>query len=561
LYFVPQATLRQVALIVLAWSVPSGRLSARMSTESVEAERLCSGPGYVGREEELRVLRFQQRGLVRVLAACTALSSIACLVLWSASPSSGVGPVGDRGMAWNPSRATGFSRLASGSFFRHVGRLDIAGNLLITTMTIRAAKEKCLSLPHCAGFGFAGEEPSSDDEVVEIAFNAHRDVRRQDRKWTSYTLEAAANSESSISEETISPYTVEACSAIRGPRGELIHPAKLAALATAGFSWCAVALGAMVVATETVNPNLILFAANVLGELLDKNCDGHPDDQSVVEPFSAYNHMGYSAVLTMGDSFAQEQPAFNTWSLVAVPSGAYRLQGDLDWEGTKAVVAEQAFHLLHRHGWAIAYPLQFGFPSTWTTQAENSHACDCMKEAQCTWYQHSSNRGCKNIRGEFCMNPTAPDDHTDATVLPGTCRAVEGTCAGPECDCLEFVHKVFVAYTGDIPAQGDLYAHQLEQRIASSGQADTSVPGGPVRAELALEANVFNAEPTLPLHSGVPLGLGRLRRLSIADETSSMKDNLMRSPACTLLLRDIENVSLPFPRHALTERARKRQCA
>jgi len=382
-------------------------------------------------------LRYLQRVFAQVIAACAVLSGTACLVLWSAPTSNGVGSVGNPGLGSNPSHATGLSRLQ---------------------------------------------------------------------------------------EETISPYTVEACGDIRGPQGESIHPAKLAALATAGFSRCTVALGAMVVATEAVNPNLVLFAANMLGELLDKNCDGHPDDQSVVEPFSAYNSLGYSAVLTMGGSFAEEQPAFNGWSLVAVPSGAYRLHDGLGWEGTKAVIAEQAFHLVHRHGWAIAFPSQFGFPSTWTTQAENSHACDCMKEAQCTWYQHASNRGCKSIRGEFCMNPTVPGDHTDSSVLPGTCQAAEGTCADPECDCLKFVHKVFVAYTGDIPAQGDLYANQLE--------------------------------PWMPFSDH-----DRVRKLSNGDGISSMKDNMMRSQACTLFLRDIENVSLPFPRRALVERARKRQCA
>lgn len=500
--------------------------------------------------------------LPRKLAACAALSS-ALLLTWALSSRHRT----------NSSEAHGdgiveLSILRDTKFFRHAGYLDTSGHLLTEAMTVDQAKGKCMELPHCAGFSYAGRPTNMGDTSVEVDFSANQVVRGRDSGWTSYTLDAAGKDSDVVTTTVVSPYTVVECAESESAAGETIHPDKLAALLQANFSQCVVAAGALVAATEDIDPNTMLFAANILGELLDANCDGEADDPSVVAPFSAWSHMGYSAVLTLGSTLEEEEPEFSTWSIVAVHSGAYLFEQGWSWTNVRSVIAEQAFHLVHRHGWSIAYPAQFGFPSAWNASIdENSHACECMKEAQCVWYQHPRNQGCKDASGQFCVNPLEPDDYTDDSVVNGTCREdVEGACAGPECDCLEFVHKVFVAYAGDVPVQGEIYTHLLEPSVPENlpegfadsygGQASPTHVGrgeGPLPGPPA--DRVPEAGPPPPDLGARRLGAAPGRALE-----ASIVNNLVRTPMCTTFLRDMQNASLSFPKAAITHRAQSRVC-
>lgn len=111
--------------------------------------------------------------------------------------------------------------------------------------------------------------------------------------------------------------------------------------------------------------------------------------------------------------------------------------------------------MVHQQAWAKVYPETIGFKQL--GHEGQSLACQCMREAQCKWYQHPENTGCTDIDGQHCRNPDfyPEDDKMDSGSLPGTCSSVclppgnYKQCSYAECDCIEFFHKVHTAWIGN----------------------------------------------------------------------------------------------------------------
>merc|ERR1719499_1264365 len=84
--------------------------------------------------------------------------------------------------------------------------------------------------------------------------------------------------------------------------------------------------------------------------------------------------------------------------------------------------------MVHQRGWAMVDHDTFGEGGSW--EEATSSLCMCMREAQCTWYQHPENYGCTDIHGQRCINEfwgnsEVPKTIPDATI-PGTCSGGEG---------------------------------------------------------------------------------------------------------------------------------------
>jgi len=110
------------------------------------------------------------------------------------------------------------------------------------------------------------------------------------------------------------------------------------------------------------------------------------------------------------------------------------------------ICLEEAFHMVHQKAWAEVYPDAFGYKQ-WGNNKQ-SVACRCMREAQCTWYQHPENGGCTDIKGKKCYNKEVKDVFKNSTI-PGTCATAIHGCSNPSCDCMEFFHKVETTWLGN----------------------------------------------------------------------------------------------------------------
>jgi len=106
--------------------------------------------------------------------------------------------------------------------------------------------------------------------------------------------------------------------------------------------------------------------------------------------------------------------------------------------GAKPILKEEVFHMVQQYLWAAAYPNVFGM--SWST----TH-CKSLQAAQCTWWMHPENVGCRDSSGSACSNTEATVSCTGACAsfnTAGQCYDNPETCAGPSCDCIEYFHKM-----------------------------------------------------------------------------------------------------------------------
>ena len=85
-----------------------------------------------------------------------------------------------------------------------------------------------------------------------------------------------------------------------------------------------------------------------------------------------------------------------------------------DDQKRKSLISEQAFHLLHKFGWAKVYPDEFGLESF------DSEICQQMRKLECKTpgWNHPLNK---------CQ------------VVNNNKLRIEGKCKDPSCDCLYFM--------------------------------------------------------------------------------------------------------------------------
>lgn len=75
----------------------------------------------------------------------------------------------------------------------------------------------------------------------------------------------------------------------------------------------------------------------------------------------------------------------------------------------QSIMKEEAFHMFQQYVLANEYPAQFGL--AWTA----TH-CLANKQANCNWWLHPENIGCRDIGGATC---TSPDATTACTSTAG----------------------------------------------------------------------------------------------------------------------------------------------
>merc|ERR1719424_1377818 len=118
--------------------------------------------------------------------------------------------------------------------------------------------------------------------------------------------------------------------------------------------------------------------------------------------------------------------------------------------GTKMALKEEVFHMVQQFVWSNAYPTTFGL--SW----DATH-CTSLKAAQCIWWQHPENVGCRDSSGTVCLSSEATQSCTTGEAgvacaaynVPGQCYPNEETCADPSCDCLEWFHKMYLCWLED----------------------------------------------------------------------------------------------------------------
>ena len=243
-----------------------------------------------------------------------------------------------------------------------------------------------------------------------------------------------------------SRYTVETCASIAG-----LSVNKKAALAAEGLTRCVNANGVLITSNAACNcDNNLLYAANFVSEILDTDLDGKVDLETTfntyVNNFDGLD--GAKPLVVCGATAAAEALTTNSPYLgYGMSCQAWKSDTAI---ATKVVLKEEVFHMVQQFVWANAYPAVFGL--SWTA----TH-CTALKAAQCIWWQHPENVGCRDSLGNVCTSTEATQSCTTGVAgiacaaynVPGQCYPNEETCAGPSCDCLEWFHKLYLCYLED----------------------------------------------------------------------------------------------------------------
>jgi len=248
-----------------------------------------------------------------------------------------------------------------------------------------------------------------------------------------------ANTFAQIPTPPTSRYTVETCASIAG-----LSTNKKAALAAEGLTRCINANGVLITSNAACNcDNNLLYAANFVSEILDTDLDGKVDLETT---FNWYvnNFDGLDTkkpLVVCGANQAAEALTTNS-DYLGYGMSCQAWKSDTP-AATLTVLKEEVFHMVQQFVWANEYPTTFGL--TWTA----TH-CTALKAAQCIWWQHPENVGCRDSSGTVCTSSEATQSCTAtgaagvaggvacaAYNVPGQCYPNEETCSVPSCDCIE----------------------------------------------------------------------------------------------------------------------------
>ena len=174
-----------------------------------------------------------------------------------------------------------------------------------------------------------------------------------------------------------------------------INDAVVSLLKSKSLTKVACPFGVPVVGHKDFPTGYVLYAANVLARLLDKNQDGAVDDAAVLKGLKT----DYKTIAIGGISQATED----------VPMEDRHTFGLQVWKGpddvarAKRILVEEIFHMVTQWGWGIAYPRDVG-SNDFTT----SIACrEMMRVACCNpGWMHPENR---------CPGAVATQVHTAET--------------------------------------------------------------------------------------------------------------------------------------------------
>ena len=160
-----------------------------------------------------------------------------------------------------------------------------------------------------------------------------------------------------------------------------INNAVVSLLKSKSLTKVACPFGVPVVGHKDFPTGYVLYAANVLARLLDKNQDGAVDDAAVLKGLKDYKAMAIGGISQATEDVPMEDsPA---------TFGLQVWKGDDSDVVAKQILVEEIFHMVTQWGWGIAYPSDVG-SNDFTT----SIACREMKRVACCnpGWMHSENR-------------------------------------------------------------------------------------------------------------------------------------------------------------------------
>ena len=163
-----------------------------------------------------------------------------------------------------------------------------------------------------------------------------------------------------------------------------INNAVVSLLKSKSLTKVACPFGVPVVGHKDFPTGYVLYAANVLARLLDKNQDGAVDDAAVLKGLKDYKAMAIGGISQATEEWDGSVPGSN-W----ITFGLQVWKGPENVAWAKRTLVEEIFHMVTQWGWGIAYPSDVG-SNDFTT----SIACREMKRVACCnpGWMHSENR-------------------------------------------------------------------------------------------------------------------------------------------------------------------------
>ena len=195
------------------------------------------------------------------------------------------------------------------------------------------------------------------------------------------------------------------------------------ALATVGFSRCAMPFGVLLAADDRMPDAYLELAAAVLAEMLDQNRDGVPDDAALVALLQDRDVAWLAMPTDRRDWERRQLPRLERVLGYDIVIPAWWL--DVRSKGPdargRAVAVEEIHHFITQFGLSRLHPAVFGVED-WTSVIARETA-----RAKCVFWQHPEN------------------------ACPGRPAEIPGDCSDPNCDVVEFFQQAVVLRAGMKP--------------------------------------------------------------------------------------------------------------
>ena len=163
-----------------------------------------------------------------------------------------------------------------------------------------------------------------------------------------------------------------------------VPPSTATALSDAGFVNVACPFGVLIAGTAAYRPDYLKYGAAVIANILDQDADGVADDPAVVAELT-YRNGNRGALLACGASRAEVERGDQLGGGSA-PFGysfscqTHHVSGESDaaaLDTLKAIMQEEAFHLVHQLGYARAHPDALGLDDfTTSVAARETRGCN-----------------------------------------------------------------------------------------------------------------------------------------------------------------------------------------
>lgn len=195
------------------------------------------------------------------------------------------------------------------------------------------------------------------------------------------------------------------------------------ALATVGFSRCAMPFGVLLAADDRMPDAYLALAAAVLAEMLDQDRDGVPDDAALVALLKDRDVAWLAMPTDRRDWERRQLPRLQRvlgYDIV-IPAWWLDVRPDGPDPRGRAVTVEEVHHFITQFGLSRLHPRIFGVED-WTSVIARETA-----RAKCVFWQHPEND------------------------CPGRPAESPGDCSDPNCDVVEFFQQAVVLRAGMKP--------------------------------------------------------------------------------------------------------------